>query len=62
MPISKEDITNTIGDDFASHFGSYDDDQIWVRNEKLQMDFSVIRDIDKFVDVASPRIRRMVGL
>ena len=62
MPISDEDIFNTIGEDFDTYFGSYDDDQIWIRNERLRMDFSVIRDIDRFVDVAPPRIRRMVGL
>ncbi len=62
MPIDQEDVVNTIGEHYMSYFGSYDDDQIWVRNERLHMDFSVIRDLDKFVDVASPRIRRMVGL
>ena len=62
MPISDEDILNTIGEDFDTYFGSYDDDQIWIRNERLRMDFSVVRDIDRFVDVAPPRIRRMVGL
>lgn len=62
MPISDEDILNTIGEDFDTYFGSYDDDQIWIRNERLRMDFSVIRDVDRFVDVAPPRIRRMVGL
>lgn len=62
MPISEEDIVNTIGEDFDSYFGTYDDNQIWVRNEHLKMDFSVIKDLDKFVDVATPRIKRMVGL
>ena len=62
MPISDEDILNTIGEDFDTYFGSYDNDQIWIRNERLRMDFSVVRDIDRFVDVAPPRIRRMVGL
>ena len=62
MPLSEEDILNTIGDNYNSYFGSYDDNQIWVRNERLRMDFSVIKDEDKFVDVATPRVRRMVGL
>lgn len=62
MPISEEDIDNTIGEDFAKNFGSYSDDQIWIRNERLKMDFSVIRDVDNFVDVAPPRIRRMAGI
>ena len=62
MPIDQQDILNTIGEHYESYFGSYDDNQIWVRNERLHMDFSVIRDFDNFVDVASPRVRRMVGL
>lgn len=62
MPLSPEDIETTIGTQYASYFGSYDDDQIWIRNERLHMDFSVIRDMDRFVDVAPPRVRRMVGL
>lgn len=62
MPISEEDILNTIGEDFDTYFGSYSDDQIWVRNERLKMDFSVVKDVDNFVDIAPPRIRRMVGL
>ncbi len=62
MPVSEEDVMNTLGDKFESYFGIYDNDQIYVRNERLQMDFSVIRDLDNFEDVASPRIKRMVGL
>ena len=62
MPLSEEDILNSIGDNYNSYFGSYDDNQIWVRNERLRMDFSVIKDEDRFVDVATPRVRRMVGL
>ncbi len=62
MPLSEDDIRNSIGENYMSYFGSYDDDQIWIRNERLRMDFSVIRDLDNFVDVAPPRVRRMVGL
>lgn len=62
LPVSEEDIENVMGKDFAMYFDKYGGDQIWIRNERLQLDISIIRDIDKFVDVAPPRIRRMVGL
>jgi len=62
LPVTDEDIERTIGINFDENFDKYQTDQIWIRNERLQMDFSVIRDEDKFVDVAPPRIRRMAGL
>ena len=61
MPISKEDKENTIGLNFHKCFDDHKD-QIWIRNDRLQMDFSVIRDLDKFEDVAPTRIKRMAGL
>lgn len=62
LPVSDEDIEATIGLDFESYFDETGEDQIYIRNEQRSMDFSVIRDVDKFVDVAPPRIKRMVGL
>lgn len=62
MPVPEEDVINILGVDFEDYFGTYDDNQIWVRNERLSMDFSVIRDLDRFIDVVSPRIRRIAGL
>lgn len=62
MPVSDDDINNTVGIGFEAYFDQYNEDQICIRNEQLQMDFSIIRDVDKFVDVAPPRIKRMVGL
>lgn len=61
MPISEEDKENTIGLNFHKCFDD-DKDQIWIRNDRLQMDFSVIKDLDKFEDVAPTRIKRMAGL
>lgn len=62
MPLSPEDIDNSIGTGFEQYFGTYCDDQVWIRNERLQMDFSIIRDIECFADVAPARIKRMIGL
>lgn len=62
MPMSAEDIESSLGFGFESYFGSYDDDEIWIRNERLKMDFSVARDIERFQDCAPDRIKRMVGM
>lgn len=62
FPMEEQDVVRYLGKDFESYFGTYDDNQIWVRNDRLKMDISVIRDLDNFVDVAPPRIRRLAGL
>lgn len=62
LPVTDEDIDNTLGLGFETYFDKYDTDQIWIRNDQREMDFSIIRDLDRFEDVASPRIKRMVGL
>lgn len=61
-PLSPDDVIDLIGEDFPSWFGSYDEDQIWVRNDRLQMDFSVIKVLAKFSEEAPPRLRRMAGI
>lgn len=61
FPVTNEDIEQMIGIDFDKYFEDCVD-QIYIRNERLCMDFSIIRDLDNFVDVAPPRIKRMVGL
>lgn len=40
-------VTNTdelIGEDFADHFGEYEDDSVFVRNDRLGMDFEILKD------------------
>ena len=61
FPVSNEDIDQMIGIEFEKYFDE-GVDQVYIRNERLAMDFSIIRDLDNFVDVAPPRIKRMVGL
>lgn len=62
LPVDNDDVLKTLGPNFERFFGTYAEDQIWIRNPELQMDFSVIKDLDKFIDVASPRIRKLAGL
>ncbi len=39
-----EDIDGTVGEDFASHFGEYEDDSVFVRNDRLKCDYEILRD------------------
>lgn len=38
------DIEETIGEDALNHFGEYDDDIVYVRNERTEIDYEVSRD------------------
>ena len=62
LPVSPEDVIRCIGTEFPNWFGTYEDDQIWIRNDELRMDFSVVRDLDNFVDIAAPRLKRLAGI
>lgn len=62
LPVSPEDVIRCIGTEFPNWFGTYEDDQIWIRNDELRMDFSVVRDLDNFVDIADPRLKRLAGI
>ena len=62
LPVSPEDVTRCIGTEFPNWFGTYEDDQIWIRNDELRMDFSVVRDLDNFVDIADARLKRLAGI
>lgn len=42
-----EVINNTdeiVGADFADHFGEYEDDSVFVRNDRLKCDYEILRD------------------
>ena len=38
------DIAETIGEDAINHFGDYDDDVVYVRNEQIKLEYEVTRD------------------
>lgn len=39
-----EDIDELLGDDPSEHFGEYEDDSVFVRNEYLETDFEILKD------------------
>lgn len=40
----KLDIEETIGEDALKHFGDYEDDVVYVRNERTEIDYEVTKD------------------
>lgn len=46
-----EDVDSMVGRDSLNHFGEYEDDSVHVRNDALQCDFEILRDLRKYSDV-----------
>lgn len=46
-----ENVDDMVGRDSLSHFGEYEEDSVHVRNEAMQCDFEILRDLDKYSDV-----------
>lgn len=45
------DPDEEVGPDIASHFGEYEDDTVFIRNEKLKTDYEICRDLRPFSEV-----------
>lgn len=43
-------IAELVGEDFASHFGEYEDDSVYVRNDKNKVYYEILRDYDSYED------------
>lgn len=49
-----ENPDDVVGEDFASHFGEFEDDSVFVRNEGDECDYEILRDLNTFADTMSP--------
>ena len=45
------DIGDTIGKDSLTHFGEYEDDSVFVRNDDLKIDYEILLDYRNYSDV-----------
>lgn len=54
--LSDEDITKTIGLDFANHFGEYEDDSVFIRNDRLKRDYEILKDPRSFDIITGKRL------
>ena len=46
-----ENVEETVRFDSLSHFGEYEDDSVFVRNDRLKVDFEILKDRRKYSDV-----------
>lgn len=62
LPIDPEEVRKVVGDNFYEQFVTYGEDEIWVRNDRLKIDISVIRNLENFRDCQPARIKRLAGI
>lgn len=39
-----EDVDDVVGEDFSSHFGEYEDDSVFIRNDAKRVDYEILYD------------------
>ena len=43
-----EDVDGLIGANFVDHYGEYEEDSVHVRNDRLKIDYEILRDLKAF--------------
>lgn len=56
-----EDVEHTVGKDSLTHFGEYEDDSVFVRNDRLKCDYEILTDHRKYSAVVSAKSRLTEG-
>lgn len=46
-----EDVESVVGVDSLEHFGEYEADSVFVRDDRLEIDYEILLDTRKYVDV-----------
>lgn len=54
-----EDVDNVVGLDSLTHFGEFEDDSVFVRNDRLKCDYEILLDQRTYSDVIKQRPHRM---
>lgn len=49
--MSEDEVEETIGKESLTHFGEYEDDSVFVRNDRLKVDYEVLMDQRSYADV-----------
>ena len=55
-PIDEDDIEDFVCKDFADHFGEYEDDAVYVRNDRLMIDYEIDRDLRTYAEVSGEEV------
>lgn len=46
-----EDVEAMVGEESLTHFGEYEDDSVYVRNDKQKIDYEILADLRNYKDV-----------
>lgn len=46
-----EDVVDTVGSEFYKHFGEYEEDSVYVRNDSVKVDFEILYDTRNYYDI-----------
>ena len=49
-----KDIANTVGADFANHFGQYEPDAVHIRNDRLKCYYEILADEEQYSNLFGP--------
>ena len=50
-----EDVESCVGSESLSHFGEYEDDSVYVRNDRLKIDYEILLDVRTYADFMKTR-------
>lgn len=56
-----DDIEDTVGFESLTHFGEYEDDSVFVRNDKLECDYEILLDHRNYLDVIKKKMHSTEG-
>ena len=54
-----EDVEETVGFESLNHFGEYEDDSVFVRNDARKCDYEILLDQRTYSEVAKGRPHQM---
>lgn len=46
-----EDYTELVGSDFAKHFGEYEDDSVYIRNDAKKCDYEILKSLKSYKEL-----------
>lgn len=53
MDCPVENVDDVVGYDSLRHFGEYEEDSVFVRNDEMKADYEILLDVRKYSDVVS---------
>ena len=56
-----DDVKSIVGEFFADHFGEYEDDSVFVRNDATRCEYEILADTRKYADAYSEMYGRVAN-